>query len=852
MLKYTSKVTSILLCFLLIFEQAGFAQAAAQLGIPAQLASSFFVPDRFRPLHLRSVTFEPQTNNFKLLLDKGDFFSLRHSEDEPKARTNNLNHNEILRSAVGLPQDDAFQQETAKLMQYFRIGLALPNSSFWVNLRPDQEDKIIEDSLAKTDLGKVLLEADLALKKDLAAFTSPDTLEGKFYWDKLYAKADQLFGDQEIEIPTYTRPWIVPGEIILRETRGDGSTALTTGGRGMNPSAYIYKATLKVMLEEDYLAASTSASTSAYDSDPRLQELNSYSSELIRQLIIPKLTKTVNSSKRYAALRQVYYSLILAQWFKAAANQKTKELKNLKTEKQNPYLQLINSQDLRGLTSTTSWDKSTYYNAYRQSFEQGEYNKEETVWTPAEPTIRSYVSGGLSLGQPLNTEIITVNGPIAPINPHLIEIPRYTGAGETSVHKEIYEIENLSPDHSRANEAYIRASRLLFLLQKARDSQDKDELMAKYDSVHPSSLNVPLNREDIDTFIIVVEGIINRIKKESFTHIDFESLIREQIEKLREVASPLKISIIFDDAPADALITVDLIGKDDCFYHLGRVVWEVLGNAVKYSYETGKVIITLAKEGGYFVLQIEDHGIGITAEEMSNVGAFGYRSKRAKEHQIFGLGIGFSNSKEKIEKLFSGTLEIKSPGEGQGTTVTIRMPENIAPADKQNPAPPSNSPSPVAEKAAPGASADGGTNEQRESSIEHSDGVSTKGGIDFTSLSPATQQSLVNLRLALSGADKEAFSKLDLSKESQEIEGMMESGVLPQAEEFRNYLLACCIQVETRGRFPLGNGNILSREPSPITAQAIARIAQLLRAEEEDCYPTDAFVKDVLVVIESA
>ena len=107
------------------------------------------------------------------------------------------------------------------------------------------------------------------------------------------------------------------------------------------------------------------------------------------------------------------------------------------------------------------------------------------------------------------------------------------------------------------------------------------------------------------------------------------------------------------------------------------------------------------------------------------------------------------------------------------------------------------------------------------------------------------------MRLLLSSADKEALSKLDLSQESQAIEEMMESGILPQAEEFRNYLLACCIQIETSGRFPPSNGGLTSREPSPITAQAIACIAQLLRAEEELGSPADAFIKDALVVLGS-
>ena len=172
------------------------------------------VLDRFRPAHLRYFSYEPKSDNFQILLDKADEKGLSDIQVKDKAD---------------------------ELMKYFRIGLSLPNDKFWVNLRPDAPEQIIDPELERTDIGKIMLEADLQLKKDTASLTSPQTKEGKEYWDKLYQKAGELFGTENITIPTITRPWIVPGEIIVRES-GD--------------SAYIYKAALKVMLEQDHLKGS--------------------------------------------------------------------------------------------------------------------------------------------------------------------------------------------------------------------------------------------------------------------------------------------------------------------------------------------------------------------------------------------------------------------------------------------------------------------------------------------------------------------------------------------------------------------------------------------------------------------
>ena len=263
------KIISILLSWTLITGQPIFAQGVAQLNIGTYLhtVGSSLAADRFRPLHMRYFSYDIEKDDFQLLLDKGDNKDIKEAELEEKTKV---------------------------LMEYFQIGLALPNEKFWVNLRPDAPDQMIDPELEKTDMGKVMLEADLQLKKDTAGLTSPQTPEGKQYWDKLYKKAGELFGSENITIPTITRPWIVPGEIILRQGED---------------SAYIFKANMKVMLEHDYLSSQPSAINSQQYNfkDPRMKELNEYSTRLIRELIIPKLTKKVNISKRYAALRQVFF-----------------------------------------------------------------------------------------------------------------------------------------------------------------------------------------------------------------------------------------------------------------------------------------------------------------------------------------------------------------------------------------------------------------------------------------------------------------------------------------------------------------------------------------------------------------
>jgi len=382
-----TKILSFILCFLLLFEQSGFAQVAAQLDISAHLTAlrQSLVPDKFRPLHLRYLSYDAPSNNFKLLLDKGDAFREQGTGNRVQGSGYGVQNPE-----PRTPNPD-IEATTKQLLNYFFVGVSLPNSSFWVNLRPDSPDNIIDDYLAETEVGKILLEADLQLKKDTASATNPQSLEGKQYWDKLYQKAEELFGSENITIPTLTRPWIVPGEIIIRET---------------SENAYIYKATLKVMLEEDYLSGDRGQGTgfgktsvpSTQNPDPRFKVLNEYSSQLIRELIIPKITQAVNTAKRYAPLRQVYYSLILAQWFKARYRSQSIVHSQQSIVKTNPYLNLIDSKNLVGLAAKEDYSKSDYFHAYQKSFKDGEYKIEEPRYTPFGQVIRSYFSGGVMFG----------------------------------------------------------------------------------------------------------------------------------------------------------------------------------------------------------------------------------------------------------------------------------------------------------------------------------------------------------------------------------------------------------------------------------------------------------------------
>jgi len=72
------KTLSLALTISLLFQQIGFSQIATELNIAGYLSrmSSNLSVEKFRPPHLRYFSYDSVTNNFKVLLDKGDALGL--------------------------------------------------------------------------------------------------------------------------------------------------------------------------------------------------------------------------------------------------------------------------------------------------------------------------------------------------------------------------------------------------------------------------------------------------------------------------------------------------------------------------------------------------------------------------------------------------------------------------------------------------------------------------------------------------------------------------------------------------------------------------------------------------------
>lgn len=116
---------------------------------------------------------------------------------------------------------------------------------------------------------------------------------------------------------------------------------------------------------------------------------------------------------------------------------------------------------------------------------------------------------------------------------------------------------------------------------------------------------------------------------------------------------------------------------------LGQAVLNVLSNAYKYSPAGGDIQLRVRFDDAAqrLAIVVEDHGIGMTPEQVSRVFERFFRADPSGN--IPGTGLGMSLVKE-IINLHHGDVAIDSV-HGQGTTVTLSIPAARAPAQALEP-----------------------------------------------------------------------------------------------------------------------------------------------------------------------
>lgn len=107
---------------------------------------------------------------------------------------------------------------------------------------------------------------------------------------------------------------------------------------------------------------------------------------------------------------------------------------------------------------------------------------------------------------------------------------------------------------------------------------------------------------------------------------------------------------------------------------LERVVSNLLSNAIKFSHVRGRIVVRLEPVGPEVQLSVSDSGIGIPEAEQGRLFTRFFRSSLAMADEIQGTGLGLALVQTVVE-WHHGSVRVDSV-EGQGTTVTVRLPQS--------------------------------------------------------------------------------------------------------------------------------------------------------------------------------
>jgi PAS domain S-box-containing protein len=106
---------------------------------------------------------------------------------------------------------------------------------------------------------------------------------------------------------------------------------------------------------------------------------------------------------------------------------------------------------------------------------------------------------------------------------------------------------------------------------------------------------------------------------------------------------------------------------------LVQVVENLLTNASKYMNEGGQIDLTVARQNGRVIIDVQDTGIGIEPDLLPNVFELFTQSSRSLDRSQGGLGIGLTLV-QRLVHLHGGVVSVSSDGPGHGSKFSVELP----------------------------------------------------------------------------------------------------------------------------------------------------------------------------------
>lgn len=150
-----------------------------------------------------------------------------------------------------------------------------------------------------------------------------------------------------------------------------------------------------------------------------------------------------------------------------------------------------------------------------------------------------------------------------------------------------------------------------------------------------------------------------------FQAVDLRKIIIQVVESARPTANKFYIKI--NTHIANALPTI----QADPDY-IQQLLDNLIGNAIKFTPEKGRILISVKANESAIQLSVKDSGIGISADKIDKIFQRFYRVQKTSLRKTRGAGLGLTIVKQIVD-VHHGSISVKSFPQ-KGTTFTVTLP----------------------------------------------------------------------------------------------------------------------------------------------------------------------------------
>jgi len=150
-----------------------------------------------------------------------------------------------------------------------------------------------------------------------------------------------------------------------------------------------------------------------------------------------------------------------------------------------------------------------------------------------------------------------------------------------------------------------------------------------------------------------------------FERVGIDAMVKDIVDDARQRVAALGYTIEFSPSTDQAVAEVDRVA-------LGRAIWNLIDNAVKYSPDCRTVWVAVEQHEGATAITVRDQGLGIPSGEQAGIFERFVRGEESKSRRIKGTGIGLALVRQIVDA-HGGQIELSSTvGEGSRFVVKLR------------------------------------------------------------------------------------------------------------------------------------------------------------------------------------